>query len=90
MTTAVVEKRGYEPPTFRARSAGAGRRAIRLAHDAKILKSRVEEALETRRYEAAHRIRKHPFLAVAAAFAIALPLGVAAGWASTRRRRLSA
>jgi ElaB/YqjD/DUF883 family membrane-anchored ribosome-binding protein len=55
--------------------------------DAKILKGRVEDALETRVYDAAHRIRKHPFRFVAAAFAIGVPLGVLAAVASMRRAR---
>jgi hypothetical protein len=85
MTTVIVEKRGYAPPLWR-RAADAGRRVMQASHDAKILRRRAGEVFETRLYEAAHRIRKHPFKAVTAAFAIGVPLGLLAGWASTRRR----
>jgi hypothetical protein len=76
MTTVVVEKREYKAPTF-----------WRCAADARMLKFKAGEALETRMYDAAHCIRKHPFAAVTAAFAIGVPLGLLAGWASARSRR---
>jgi ElaB/YqjD/DUF883 family membrane-anchored ribosome-binding protein len=78
MNTAIFEKRGYKAPTFWRVAADAGRR---------VLKFKAGEALETRMYDAAHRIRKHPFAAVTSAFAIGVPLGLLAGWVSTRRRR---
>ena len=56
---------------------------VNAAQQAKILKNRAGEALETRMYEVAHRIRKSPLTAVSTAFAI----GALVSWASTRRRR---
>jgi ElaB/YqjD/DUF883 family membrane-anchored ribosome-binding protein len=87
MSTVILEKRGYEAPTFRRVAADAGRRVMQASHDAKMLKFKAGAALETRMYDAAHRIRKHPFAAVAAAFAIGVPLGLLAGWVSARHRR---
>jgi ElaB/YqjD/DUF883 family membrane-anchored ribosome-binding protein len=46
-----------------------------------MLKIIAEDAVETRVYDTAHRIRKHPFKSVAIAFAIGLPLGALIGWA---------
>jgi hypothetical protein len=85
MTTVIVEKRAYAPPTLWRRTPGAGLGAIHALRDAKIFKSRVEEALETCMYDAAHRIRKHPFVSVAAALAVGVPLGALVAWVSTRR-----
>jgi ElaB/YqjD/DUF883 family membrane-anchored ribosome-binding protein len=87
MATVVIAKRGYVPPALWRRAADAGRRVMQASHDAKMLKFKAGEALETRMYDVAHRIRKQPFIAVGAAFAIGVPLGILAGWASTRRRR---
>lgn len=84
MATAVIDKPACESSAFWRFAADACRQAVQAAHDARILKTVAEDAIETRVYEAAHRIRKHPFMAVAVAFAIGVPIGVFVGWAGAR------
>jgi hypothetical protein len=84
MATAVVEKPVCEPSTFWRFAADACRQAIHAAHEARILKTIAEDAVEARVYDAAHRIRKHPFASAAVAFAIGVPVGALVGWACTR------
>lgn len=83
MATAVVEKPAREPSDFLRAAAVACRQAVHAAHEARILKTIAADAVETRVYDAAHRIRKHPFKSVAAAFAIGVPFGALVGWACT-------
>lgn len=87
MATATIEKPACAPSPFWRFAADACRQAIHAAHDARLLKTIAEDAVETRMYDAAHRIRKHPFMAVGAAFAIGVPLGLLVGWAGTRAGR---
>lgn len=53
----------------------------RVAGEARRLKAVAAETVETGLYDAAHRIRKNPFAAVGAAFAIGVPVGLLFGWA---------
>jgi ElaB/YqjD/DUF883 family membrane-anchored ribosome-binding protein len=87
MAIAVVEKLVRKPSTFWRFAADARRQAVRAAHEARILKTIAEDALETRVYDTAHRIRKHPFKSMAIAFAIGVPLGALIGWAGAHGRR---
>lgn len=86
MAATVVQKPACEHSTFWRFAADACRQAIHAAHEARILKTIAEDAVETRVYEAAHRIRKHPFLATAAAFAVGVPVGILIAAAASRRR----
>jgi ElaB/YqjD/DUF883 family membrane-anchored ribosome-binding protein len=61
-------------------------RVERVAGEARRLKAAAADAMETGIYDAAHRIRKYPFISVGAAFAVGVPLGLLAGWALTRPR----
>jgi ElaB/YqjD/DUF883 family membrane-anchored ribosome-binding protein len=88
MATAVVEKPACESSTFLRAAAVACRQAVHAAHEARLLKTIAEDAVETRVYEAAHRIRKHPFMSVAMAFAIGVPLGALIGWAGGHARQV--
>lgn len=87
MATAVVERLVRKPSTFWRFAADASRRAVHAAHDARILKTIAEDALETRVFETAHRIKKHPFKSVAIAFAIGVPLGALIGRAGAHGRQ---
>jgi len=87
MATATIEKPACSPSPFWRFAADACRQAIHAAHDARLLKTIAEDAVETRMYDAAHRIRKHPFMAVGMAFAIGVPLGLLVGWAGARAGR---
>jgi hypothetical protein len=86
MATAVVEKPAFEPSTFWRFAADACRQAVHAAHEARMLKTIAEDAVETRVYNTAHSIRKHPFKSVAIAFAIGVPLGAVIGWAGHGRK----
>jgi ElaB/YqjD/DUF883 family membrane-anchored ribosome-binding protein len=59
-------------------------RVERAAGEARRLKAAAAEAVETGIYDAAHRIRKYPFISVGAAFAVGVPIGLLAGLALTR------
>ncbi len=89
MATAVVEKPACESSTFLRAAAVACRQAVHAAHEARLLKTIAEDAVETRVYDTAHRIRKHPFMSVAMAFAIGVPLGALIGWAGGHARKVS-
>jgi ElaB/YqjD/DUF883 family membrane-anchored ribosome-binding protein len=73
-----------EPSTFWRAAAGACREAVHAAHEARLIRTIAENAVEMRAYDVAHRIRKHPFASVAVAFAIGVPLGALLAWAGAR------
>jgi hypothetical protein len=87
MATATIERPACAPSPFWRFAADACRQAIHAAHDARLLKTIAEDAVETRMYDATHRIRKHPFIAVGVAFAVGVPLGLLVGWAGARTAR---
>jgi hypothetical protein len=89
MATGIVENPAYEPSTFWRAAAGACREAVHAAHEARLLKTMAEDAVEMRVYDVGHRIRKHPFASVAVAFAIGVPLGALIGWAGGHARKVS-
>ena len=86
MAMTALERLASEPSTFRQFTTGARRQAQRAAHEARMLKTSAQDAIEARMYEAAHRIRKQPLRAVAMAFAIGVPIGAFIGWIGTRSR----
>lgn len=86
MTQALLEK----PFCTQSMFTRVASLADRAAHEARMLKAVTGEAVETGIYDTAHRIRRHPFMSVAAAFAIGLPVGALVGWAYTRAGRTPA
>lgn len=88
MAATAVEKPACDLSMFRQFAADARRQAVQAAHEARMLKTVAEDAVETGMYEAAHRIRKNPLMSVAAAFAIGIPVGVLIAWVGGRAGRL--
>jgi len=66
--------------------AVAFRNATHAAHEARVFRTIAMDRAEDYAMDAAQKIRRHPFAAVGAAFAIGVPAGLLIGWMAGHRR----
>lgn len=66
--------------------AVAFRNATHAAHEAHVFKTMAMDKVEDCALDAARQIRRHPFAAIGAAFAIGVPAGLLIGFVAGHRR----